>query len=109
MSWLEALILGLVQGLTEFLPVSSSGHLELGKSLLSINLKENLTFTVAVHGATVLSTIVVFRKDLVFLIRELLKFEYNESTRFIFKILISMIPVLFLGLFFKQGIDNNQE
>jgi undecaprenyl-diphosphatase len=105
MNWLESLILGVLQGLTEFLPVSSSGHIELGKSLLSVELRENLTFTVAVHGATVLSTIVVFRKDIAFLVKEFLKFEYNESTKFILKILLSMIPVLLLGLFLMQEVE----
>lgn len=105
MNWLESLILGVLQGLTEFLPVSSSGHLELGKYFLSIEAKENLSFTVAVHGATVLSTIIVFRKDILFLFKELVKFEYNDGTKFIIKILLSMIPVLILGLFFRQNIE----
>ncbi len=64
MDWLEALILGIIQGLTEFLPVSSSGHLELGKAILGVNAEKSLVFTVVVHGATVLSTIVVFHKDI---------------------------------------------
>ena len=105
MNWLESLVLGVLQGLTEFLPVSSSGHLELGKCFLSIEAKGNLTFTVVVHGATVLSTIVVFWKDILFLLKELMKFEYNDGTKFILKILLSMIPVLFLGLFFRQDIE----
>jgi undecaprenyl-diphosphatase len=106
MSWLEALILGLLQGLTEFLPVSSSGHLELGKALLGVNAEKSLAFTVAVHGATVLSTIVVFRKDLWQIILDLFKLEWNESTRFTVKIFISMIPVLIVGLFFKDKIES---
>ena len=105
MNWLESLILGVLQGLTEFLPVSSSGHLELGKSLLNVEVKESLSFTIAVHGATVLSTIIVFRKDILFLIKELIKFEYNDGTKFVLKIMLSMIPVLLLGLFFKQEIE----
>jgi undecaprenyl-diphosphatase len=106
MNWLESLVLGVLQGLTEFLPVSSSGHLELGKIFLSIETEGNLTFTVAVHGATVLSTIVVFWKDILVLLKELMKFEYNDGTKFILKILLSMIPVLFLGLFFRQNIES---
>jgi undecaprenyl-diphosphatase len=105
MNWLESLILGVLQGLTEFLPVSSSGHLELAKSLLDIEVEESLTFTVAVHGATVLSIIVVFWKDLLYLVKDLFQFRYNESTQFILKILVSMVPVLLLGLFMKQEVE----
>ncbi|MCK4662398.1 MAG: undecaprenyl-diphosphate phosphatase [Bacteroidales bacterium] len=106
MDWLEALILGILQGLTEFLPVSSSGHLELGKNLLGINAKDSLYFTIVVHGATVLSTIIVFWKDISKLIKGLLKLEWNEETKYIFKILVSMIPVGFVGVFFKDEIKN---
>ena len=106
MSWLEALILGILQGLTEFLPVSSSGHLELGKAILGIDAEHSLAFTVIVHGATVLSTIIVFRKDIWDLTRDLFKFQWNDSTRYIAKLLVSMIPVLFLGLFFKDQIES---
>jgi undecaprenyl-diphosphatase len=105
MEWLEALILGIVQGLTEFLPVSSSGHLEIGKHLLGIQATESLTFTVVVHGATVLSTIVVFRKDLMDLILGGLKFRWNEETKYLFFIAISMIPVAIIGLFFKDEVE----
>lgn len=105
MDWLEALILGLIQGLTEFLPVSSSGHLELGKHILGVEYSENLTFTVVVHGATVLSTIIIFWKTIVDLIRDLFKFQWNESTQYIAKILISMIPVVIIGLLFKDQIE----
>lgn len=105
MNWIEALILGIIQGLTEFLPVSSSGHLELGKHILGVEVTENLTFTVAVHGATVLSTIIVFWKTILELIRELFSFKWNESTKYIVKIIISMIPVLFVGLFFKEEVE----
>jgi undecaprenyl-diphosphatase len=105
MSWLEALLLGLLQGLTEFLPVSSSGHLELGKALLGIEAEKSLAFTVAVHGATVLSTIVVFRNDLWQIARDLFRFQWNDSTRFTIKIFISMIPVLIIGLFFKKEVE----
>jgi undecaprenyl-diphosphatase len=106
MNWIEALILGILQGLTEFLPVSSSGHLELGKALFGIEAENSLAFTVAVHGATVLSTIVVFRNDLYTILRDLFRFRMNESTIYTFKILFSMIPVLILGLFFKEEVES---
>ena len=106
MHWLEALILGILQGLTEFLPVSSSGHLELGKAILGVEAEHSLAFTVAVHGATVLSTIVVFRNDLLDLTKGLLEFRWNDSTRYISKLLFSMIPVLILGLFFKEEVES---
>jgi undecaprenyl-diphosphatase len=106
MDWLEALILGILQGLTEFLPVSSSGHLEIGKALLSAEASDNLVFTVAVHGATVLSTIVVFRKDILELLRGLFKFEYNTETKYILILLFSAIPVLIVGLFFKDTVES---
>lgn len=105
MDWLEALILGIVQGLTEFLPVSSSGHLELGKAILGVNAEKSLAFTVVVHGATVLSTIVVFYKDILNLFKGLFAFKWNEETIYIVKILISMIPVIILGIFFKEQIE----
>jgi undecaprenyl-diphosphatase len=106
MSWIEALLLGLLQGLTEFLPVSSSGHLELGKALLDINPKNSLVFTVVVHGATVLSTIVIFYKDIWKLIKGLLAFKWNEETKYILKIFISMIPVGIVGVFFKDEVES---
>ena len=106
MNWLEALLLGLVQGLTEFLPVSSSGHLELGKALLGVDAVHSLTFTVVVHGATVLSTIVVFYKDIWDLIKGVFAFKWNEQTKYISKLLISMIPVGFVGLFFKEEVES---
>jgi len=105
MEWFEALILGIIQGLTEFLPVSSSGHLELGKVILGVELKENMTFTIVVHGATVLSTIFVFRKDLVRLFKAVFRFKWDEETKYITKLFISMIPVGFLGLFYKDEIE----
>ncbi|HAN19216.1 MAG: UDP-diphosphatase [Bacteroidetes bacterium GWC2_33_15] len=106
MNWLEALILGLIQGLTEFLPVSSSGHLELGKHILGVEFSENLTFTVVVHGATVLSTIIVFWKTITELFRDFFAFKWNESTKYIVKIFISMIPVLIIGLLFEEQIES---
>lgn len=105
MSWIEALILGIIQGLTEFLPVSSSGHLEIGKHLLGVETTDNLSFTVAVHGATVLSTLVVFRKDIASLLAGLSNFSWNEQTRYIAAIAVSMIPVLIVGLFFKDHVE----
>lgn len=105
MNWIEAFILGLIQGLTEFLPVSSSGHLEIGKALLGVEAKESLTFSIVVHGATVLSTILVFRKDIIDLISGSLKFKWNSETKYLFRIAISMIPVLFVGAFLKDEVE----
>jgi undecaprenyl-diphosphatase len=105
MEWYEALILGVIQGLTEFLPVSSSGHLEIGSVLLGSEPETSLDFTVAVHGATVLSTLVVFRKDILHLLQNGLRLQYNESTAYILKILLSMVPVLVVGLFFKENVE----
>ena len=98
MTIIEAIILGIVQGLTEFLPVSSSGHLEIGKVLLGVDVEESLSFTVAVHGATVLSIIAVFRKDLLQLLQGFFRFQWNEETRYIAMILVSMVPVGIVGL-----------
>ena len=105
MSEIQALLLGLMQGLTEFLPVSSSGHLEIGHAVLGITTGNNLLFAVVVHLATVLSTVVVFRKDIGYLLTGLMKFEWNESTKFIAKLLFSALPVLVLGLFFKEEVE----
>lgn len=104
MSWFEALILGIVQGLTEFLPVSSSGHLAIGKALFGIETAD-LSFEVAVHAATVLATLVVFWKDIVRLLQDLFKFKMNDGTRYILLILVSMIPVLIVGVFFKDYVE----
>ena len=106
MTWFEALILGLVQGLTEFLPVSSSGHLEIGKVLLNVEVKENLTFTILVHFATVLSTITVFYKDIKKLAIGLFAFQWNEETKYVAKILVSMIPVGFVAVFFRDEVES---
>ena len=106
MTWIEALILGLVQGLTEFLPVSSSGHLEIGKVLLNVEVKEDLTFTVLVHFATVLSTITVFFKEIKELSIGLFAFKWNEETKYVSKILLSMIPVLFIGIMFREEVES---
>jgi len=104
MSWIEALILGIIQGLTEFLPVSSSGHLELGKAILGIEAEESLMFSIAVHGATVLSTIIVFRKEILELFAGLFKFKLNEETHYIAKIIVSMIPVGIVGVSLKDEL-----
>lgn len=105
MSTLEALILGILQGLTEFLPVSSSGHIELGKVLLNVQDPDSLTFTVLVHGATVLSTITVFRRDIYALIKNIFTFQWSESNQFIVKLLVSMIPVGIVGLIWEEEVD----
>lgn len=102
-----AIILGIIQGLTEFLPVSSSGHLELGKAILGEDAmpEEGLMFTVVVHFATALSTIVVFRKDIWEIINGLLQFKWNEEFQFSLKIIASMIPAVIVGLAFEEQID----
>ena len=105
MEWFEALILGIVQGLTEYLPVSSSGHLAIGANLFGLNGEENLTFTVAVHIATVLSTIVILWREIVWLFTDLFKFRWNEGTKYVVNILISMIPVGIVGLCFKDKVE----
>ena len=107
MDTLDALLLGIIQGLTEFLPVSSSGHLELGKAILGDNSipKESLLFTVILHFATALSTLVVFRKDVLDIIKGALKFKWNEELQFVTKIALSMIPAAFVGLFFEDELE----
>ena len=104
MSWIEAIILGIVQGLTEFLPVSSSGHLAIGKALFGIETAD-LSFEVIVHAATVLATIVVFWKDIVKLLQGLFKFQMNPETRYILLIVLSMVPVFIVGMFFKDYVE----
>jgi len=105
MEWFEALVLGIIQGLTEYLPVSSSGHLAIGAHLFGLSGEENLAFTVAVHVATVLSTIVILWKEIVWLFKDLFKWQWNEGTRYIVNIAISMIPVAVVGLFFKDKVE----
>jgi undecaprenyl-diphosphatase len=104
---IDAIILGIVQGLTEFLPVSSSGHLELGKAILGDKSipQESLLFTVVLHFATALSTIVVFRKEVWAIIKGLFQFKSNEETLFSFKIIISMIPAAIIGLVFEDELE----
>ena len=107
MDVLDALILGIIQGLTEFLPVSSSGHLELGKAILGDNSipEESLMFTVVMHFATALSTIVIFRKDIWEILRGLLQFKWNEENQFSLKIIISMIPAAIVGVLFEEQLE----
>lgn len=107
MDIIDSIVLGIIQGLTEFLPVSSSGHLELGKAILGDDSipKESLLFTVVLHFATALSTIVVFRKDIWSLIKGILKFEWNEDLEFISKIVVSMLPAVIVGLFFEEQLE----
>jgi undecaprenyl-diphosphatase len=103
----DASILGIIQGLTEFLPVSSSGHLELGKAILGDNSipKESLLFTVILHFATALSTIVIFRKDILDILKGLLSFQWNTDTQFSIKIVLSMIPAALVGYFFESEME----
>lgn len=105
MNEFQAFLLGILQGLTEFLPVSSSGHLEIGHALLGVKSTNNLLFAVVVHVATVLSTIVVFRKDIFNLLKDLFAFKWNESTIYVSKLVFSAFPVLVLGVFFKEEIE----
>lgn len=104
MNWLEALVLGVIQGLTEFLPVSSSGHLEIVNALFGIKPSDSFIFTIAVHGATVLSTLFVFWQEILKLIKGTFKFELNEETGYVSKLFVSMIPVGLVGLFFEDFV-----
>jgi undecaprenyl-diphosphatase len=106
MTEIQAFILGLLQGLTEFIPVSSSGHLELGNHLFHNTNGENLIFTITVHAATVLSTLVVFRHEILSLLRNGLTLRINEDTVYISKLLLSAIPVAILGLFFRDDVES---
>ena len=105
MEWWQAILLGIVQGLTEFLPVSSSGHLMIFKELLGVDAEGFLDFTVTVHFATVLATIVVFWGAIWTLLKGFFKFKYNDETDYICKILVSLIPVMIVGFFFKDQVD----
>ena len=105
MEWWQAILLGIVQGLTEFLPVSSSGHLMIFKELLGVDGEGFLDFTVTVHFATVLATIVVFWGAIWQLLKGFFKFKYNDETDYICKILVSLIPVMIVGFFFKDKVD----
>ena len=103
----DSILLGIIQGLTEFLPVSSSGHLEIGKALLGDNSipEDSLIFTVVLHFATALSTLVIFRKDIASIIRAFFKFKWNDETQFIVKIMISMLPAGFVGILFEEELE----
>lgn len=105
MSWLQAFLLGIVQGLTEFLPVSSSGHLMIFRELLGVESEGFLDFTVTVHFATVLSTIVVFWSAIWKLLKGFFQFKYNDETDYVLKICVSMIPIAIVGLFFKDQVE----
>jgi undecaprenyl-diphosphatase len=105
MNWIEAVILGFIQGLTEFLPVSSSGHLMIAGAFFGWSGEENLAFAVLLHVATVLSTLVVLWTEISGLFRGLFSFQWNEETRTVSKILLSMIPVGVVGLFFKDTVE----
>ncbi|MDP2423087.1 MAG: undecaprenyl-diphosphate phosphatase [Bacteroidales bacterium] len=106
MTWFEALILGLLQGLTEFFPISSSGHIEIGKVLFSIQSEDNLIFSVIVHAATMLSIIVIFYKDIAELIAGVLRFKWNNETKYLTLIVVSMVPVGIVGLLFEDYIEH---
>ena len=105
MGWLEALILGIIQGLTEYLPVSSSGHLTIGSALFGIEGEENLAFTIVVHVATVFSTLVILWKEIAWIFKGLFKFQMNAETRYAVNILVSMIPIGIVGVFFKDTVE----
>ena len=106
MDILHAIILGIIQGLTEFLPVSSSGHLEIVKELLNVEAQEqNLLMTVVLHAATALSTIVIFRKDIKEILAGLTQFKWNEEFKFSLKIILSMVPAACVGLLFEDEIE----
>lgn len=105
MSLIEAIILGILQGLTEFLPVSSSGHIELGKALLNVQGADDATFTIIVHGATVLSIMVVFWKTIWELLQGLFRFQWDTETQYIVKLALSMVPVGLVGVFFEDEIN----
>lgn len=106
MDWIEALILGIIQGLTEYLPVSSSGHLAIGANLFGIEGSENLAFTILVHVATVMSTLFILWREIVWLVNGVLKFKMNDEMRYFINILVSMIPVGIVGVFFKDYVED---
>jgi len=107
MDIIEAIVLGVIQGLTEFLPVSSSGHLELAKAILGDTSvpEESLTFTVVLHFATALSTLVIFRKEVAEILKGLFQFKWNDQTKFSIKIIISMVPAVIVGLLFEEQLE----
>ncbi len=113
MSWIQALLLGIIQGLTEYLPVSSSGHLAIGQALFGLEDGEsNLTFTVLLHVATVLSTLVILWKEIIWIFKDLFTKQswssyqnLNGGTKYAINILISMIPVMIVGFFLKDKVE----
>lgn len=105
MDWLQALVLGIIQGLTEYLPVSSSGHLAIGSALFGVQGEDNLAFTVMVHVATVLSTLVILWKEIDWILKGLFKLEMNAETKYFLNIVVSMIPVGIVGVFFKDYVE----
>ncbi len=107
MDFIEAIVLGIIQGLTEFLPVSSSGHLEIAKAILGDTSvpEESLTFTVVLHFATALSTIVIFRKEVAEIFKGLFQFKWNDETEFSLKIIASMIPAVIVGILFEKELE----
>lgn len=106
MNWLESILLGIIQGLTEFLPVSSSGHIELGKAILGVQPQDPLLFSIVLHGATALSTIVVFHKEITWIFKDLFQFKWNEGTKYAFYIVLSMIPVGLVGALFESELES---
>ncbi|MDR3118410.1 MAG: undecaprenyl-diphosphate phosphatase [Mediterranea sp.] len=104
MGWLEALILGLIQGFTEYLPVSSSGHLAIGAALFGLEGEENLTFAIAVHAATVLSTVVILWQEIAWIAKGTFKLRWNDETRYAVNLVVSMIPVGVVGICFKDEV-----
>lgn len=105
MDTIEAIILGIVQGLTEFLPVSSSGHLQIAKALMGVEIEQNLLFDVTLHAATVLSTIVVLWSEVARLLRGLFSRRFNEEQAYVLKLLLSMIPIGIVGFTLKDRLD----
>jgi len=105
MSFFEAVILGIIQGLTEFLPVSSSGHIELGKAILGIELSDPLLLSIVLHAATALSTIVIFRKDIIQIVKGCFQFKWNDEAKFVVLIIVSMVPAGLVGLFLEDQIE----
>lgn len=106
MSWWESIVLGALQGLTEFLPVSSSGHIEIARQVLGVQVEDNMQFTMLLHAGTVLSTIVVFWREIAGLLSDLFKFRLNEGTLFIINLVVASLPVAFVGLMFREQVES---
>lgn len=109
MDTIQAILLGIVQGFTEFLPVSSSGHLQIAKALLGVEIEENLTFDIVLHAATVLSTIVILWSEILRLLKGLLSRHFNEEQAYILKIILSMLPIGIIGFAFEDKINQMLE